>query len=200
MFRLVVWRKFVLLSRSSMNIIRVTILIEGEKDMDINYELTEEDYVLFNLYHNEQSPSQKRLYWTMRYILPALFVVPIYFIGTRVFNQAGIYWAIIALVFVVGWALYYPKEHKKLIRKQVLKMLREGDNSSFFSEKSLSVQGETITIVDADSTHTLTKESIKSVKVYDEMIILYVSAVSAHIIPTRYIDGETRGKLLELLG
>lgn len=167
--------------------------------MEINFKVTEEDYIQFNLHHLENSPSQKRLYTILRFIVPMLSSLVVYFSGTRLFNQPSLYWIIVAIVFAVGWIIYYPKEYKRSIVKQVKKMLKEGDNSAVFTDKKLVVEGNDISFIDCYTTEILTKESIQSVKVFDEMIVLYVGSVSAHIIPTRGINGEKRKELLALL-
>ncbi|GAA0351580.1 hypothetical protein GCM10008932_00910 [Alkalibacterium iburiense] len=164
--------------------------------MEITYELEKEDYILFNLYHIEHSPSQKKLLFMMRIVLPIVFAIPIYILGTSIFNQPGIYWIIVSLLFVVGWMIYYPKEQKRSVRKQTEKLLNEGDNTSLFGKKKLVVDEFSITITGGHSTEVITVDTIQSVKVYDEMILLYNSSISAHIIPTRFMDGETKKTLL----
>lgn len=167
--------------------------------MEITYELKEEDYVAFNLYHIEHSPSQKRILMMARYLLPFAGALVIYFFGTRVFNQPELYWVIISLLFMVGWWVYYPTMHEKSIRKQTLKLLNEGDNSSFFGEKKMVIEQDSIYIVDEHSSETISRQNVKEIKVYEDQIILYLSAVQGLIIPKRNMDVETQDRLVEAL-
>src|SRR5690625_2170164 len=137
--------------------------------MEIKFQITEEDFIQFNLYHMENSPTQKRLFYFSRYLLPLLFSGIIYIVGTTIFKQPSLFWVVIALVFFVFWIIYYPKHYKKFIRKHVQKLLNEGDNSSIFAEKTLLIGNDRLTISDQFSSNTIFKENIKDVKAYDDL-------------------------------
>jgi hypothetical protein len=55
--------------------------------MEIKFEITEDDYIRFNLHHVENSKSHKRTYNILRFAIPLLFSVPIYAVGINVFKQ-----------------------------------------------------------------------------------------------------------------
>lgn len=167
--------------------------------MRINFEVTKEDYINFNLYHLENSKSQKNTFNILRYAIPIIFSVPIYFIGTSLFKQPSIYWIIVALIFSTIWILTYPKQYKKLIAKETNKILREGDNSSIFGSKSLEIVDETIVVKGDFTSETVSVESIKDIKIYDDMILIYISGFMAHIIPRRYLDEDIEKQFIEEL-
>lgn len=79
-------------------------------------------------------------------------------------------------------------------------MLREGDNSSIFGEKIMSVDENSINILDEFSSETISRNNIKDVKVYSDMIVIYLSSITAHIIPTRYLDDESGEFLINYFG
>ncbi|WP_200805897.1 YcxB family protein [Desulfonispora thiosulfatigenes] len=54
-------------------------------------------------------------------------------------------------------------------------------------------------VISADSTEVISLKSIKFVKVYDDMILIYLSAVTAQIIPTRYLNENSKRYLLKIL-
>ncbi|MDQ2088069.1 YcxB family protein [Herbivorax sp. ANBcel31] len=164
--------------------------------MEIKFEITEEDYIKFNLYHIKNSPSQRKIYNLFKYVTPIIFAILMYFIGTRVYEPLGYYWIILSLIFVVAWFIIYPKEYKKTLIKQTEKLLREDDNSSFFGKKTMLVDENNIKIFSENSSETIHKNGIKRIKVYDDMIIIYLSAITAQIIPTRYLDDESKTKLI----
>lgn len=165
--------------------------------MEITYELTEEDYIKFNLYHISNSPSQRKVFQFSRFGIPVLMGAVIYLVGTQLFNQSGIFWLINAVIFALVWVFVYPNMFQNSIIKQVQKMVREGDNSQLYGKKTMKVEGNQLTIVEGDATTVLTKDSIKKVQAYDDMILLYLSSVSAHVIPTRYLTTEGIRFLLE---
>lgn len=168
--------------------------------IEFKFEVTEEDYIKFNLYHAESSKPHKRTYNTLRYLLPLLFSVPIYATATSVLKQPKLYWIIIAVLFAVIWIVTYPKQYKRLIRRETEKILRDGDNSLIVGKKTMIIDDEEIKVITEDSSESTLKRGIKDIKIYDDMILIYLSGITAHIIPTRYLDGETRRKLLEKLG
>lgn len=167
--------------------------------MEVNFEVTKEDYIKFNLYHVENSPSQKKTLNILRYGVPLLFSLPIYFIGTNVFKQPSIYWIIIAVLFSVVWIITYPKQYRALVKKQTEKLINEGDNSEIFGNKKMLIEDEGITIYNKSSSEKILKEAIKDVKVYEDMIVIYISSITAHTIPTRYLDKDLKNKLIEYL-
>lgn len=67
--------------------------------MKIDFKITKDDYISFNLHHLENSKSQKSTFNILRYAVPIILSIPIYFTGTGIFNQPSIYWIIVAIVF-----------------------------------------------------------------------------------------------------
>ena len=142
--------------------------------MKIDFEITKEDYINFNIHHLENSKSQKNTINILRYAIPVIFSIPIYFIGTGIFNQPSIYWIIIAIIFSITWILTYPKQYKKIVAKETNKIISEGDNSSIFGVKILEINDGEIVIKGKSISETLSVESIKDVKIYEDMILIYV--------------------------
>ncbi|RDY23460.1 YcxB family protein [Romboutsia maritimum] len=167
--------------------------------MKMNFEITKDDYINFNLHHLENSKSQKNTFNILRYVIPIIFSILIYFIGTGILNQQSIYWIIVAIIFSIIWILTYPKQYKKLIAKQTDKILSEGDNSSIFGSKSLEIVDGTIVVKGDFTSETVSLESIKDIKVYEDMILIYISGFVAHIIPRRYLDKETEKEFIKEL-
>lgn len=165
--------------------------------MKIKYKLQEEDYINFNLHHIQNSPSQRRISNILRFVVPPLGGVIIYYVGTRQFKQPGIYWVVTAILFVVLWFVFYPSRYEKSIRRQVGKMLSEGDNSSYFSEKTLILNEDSIEVLDGSTSEKFLRNKVKDVKAYDTIIVIYLSSITAHIIPTRHLNDETKQFLID---
>lgn len=165
--------------------------------MEINFEVTKDDYIKFNLYHFENSPYQKKNFNLLRYAIPILFALPVYFIGTNLFKQPSIYWIIIAILFAVIWMITYPKQYKSLIKKETEKIINEGDNSEILGKKVMIIDDESITVYNKSSSEKISKSAIKDIKIYDDMIIVYISGITAHIVPTRYLDKELKDNFIK---
>ncbi|MFO8068413.1 MAG: YcxB family protein [Alkalibacterium sp.] len=166
--------------------------------MTIDYELSEEDFIQFKLHLIEESPSQKKMFWVLRILLPLLFAVVIYSVGTALFNQLFIYWSIIAIGFFIVWVIYYPTQHKKILLKQTRKLVSEKDNSSLFGKKTLTINDDVITVTGENEQVQINRENIKTIKDYKEMIVLYNSSVSAIIIPKKNLTSDEIELLMNL--
>lgn len=167
--------------------------------MKINFEVNKDDYINFNLYHLQNSKTHKKMFNIIRYFIPIVFFIPIYMIGTQIFNQPSIYWIIVAVIFSFYWILTYPKQYKRLIVKQTNKILNEGDNSSIFGRKTLEIIDGSIEVKGESTSEIVLLESIKDIKVYEDMILIYISGFMAHIIPRRYLDKDTETELIKEL-
>ncbi|MFC6464385.1 YcxB family protein [Marinilactibacillus sp. GCM10026970] len=154
----------------------------------IEYELTEEDYISFNWHHMQNSPSQKKLFKLFAFILPILLLPGVYFLGTRVFKQSSLYWAIMGVGVYVLWICVYPALYKRAVKSQTLKLLKEGDNSSLYGKRKLNLMEDPLIVIEKDITSSLPKSRIKEIKEYDDMILLYVDAISAFVIPKRELS------------
>ncbi|OJF94161.1 YcxB family protein [Alkalibacterium sp. 20] len=166
--------------------------------MIINYELLEEDFLEFNLHHIEESPSQKKIYWVLRILLPLLCAVAIYSVGAALFDQSSVYWSILAIGFFIMWVIYYPTQHKKILLNQTRKLLSEGDNSSLFGKKTMTIKEDVVTVTGEDEQVQIKRENINTIKQYEELILLYNSSVSAIIIPTRNLTPHEIEQLTNL--
>lgn len=135
----------------------------------------------------------------LRYVIPLLFSIPIYAIGTSLFKQPSRYWIVIAILFVVVWIITYPKQYKKLVKRQIQKILQEGDNSSIFGKKTMLIDENNMKVFSEFTSETISKKSIKTIRVYDDMILVYLSGFTAQIIPTRYLNDESKKCLIKEL-
>ena len=61
------------------------------------------------------------------------------------------------------------------------------------------IEENNIKVIGEFTSETISKESIKAIKVYDDMILIYLSAFTAQIIPTRYLNKESKAFLLKEL-
>ena len=52
------------------------------------------------------------------------------------------------------------------------------------------IDDEAVIIHHKSSSERILKNAIKDVKVYDDIIIIYLSSITAIIIPTRYLDKD----------
>ena len=99
------------------------------------------------------------------------------------------------LLFIIR----FDKIYEKLIRKTIKANLKAKDNSSLFGKRTMLISDNEIKITSKHITEMISKESIKDIKIYDDMILIYLSSVKVSFIPTRYLNEETKEELLKRL-
>ncbi|ARF17020.1 YcxB family protein [Sporosarcina ureae] len=152
--------------------------------MEIHYDLTEQDVVAFNLYHVKNSKVGKNSLQWQRYISPLIFLLFAYFLSIFTDMAKGPLFATFALTSIL-WVIFYPKYFYYHITRQVSKMLRAGKNEGLVGEHSMKMNK--IGIVDQTSVGE-TKVQWSGVKQLIEdadYFYIYMSTVSAYIIPKR---------------
>lgn len=164
--------------------------------MEIYYELHEDDYIKFNLYHLRESEVYKKRVYIQKYLLNTVLAFMMFCIGTFVFNQSMLCWFLIALLFLIIQIITNEKQNEIREIKQIKKYLKEGDNRNLFSKKILKIDDEKIYIKSEFSEVVKDKKSIVKIKVYEDLLLLYENSVTAIIIPTRYLEKDIIEKLI----
>lgn len=55
----------------------------------------------------------------------------------------------------------FPKKHRKIIRKSVERMLRDGDNSSMICKNTMIIRDNDIKVINEHSTEITSRQGIK---------------------------------------
>ena len=166
--------------------------------MEISYELLEEDYIKFNLYHLRESSEYKRQIYIVKYIVNTVLSFMMFCIGTFIFKQPMLFWLLVSILFLIIEIKINDKQNEKREIKQIKKFLKKGDNKYLFGKKILKIDNEKIYIKSELSEEIKDKKSIIDIKIYDDLILLYDSSVTAEIIPTRYIKQNNIEELINL--
>jgi len=109
--------------------------------MNIHYELTEEDYINFNLYHIKHSKMGKRSLLLQRIVSPFIFIIGAYLysvIGNLPFLPLFITFAVMSIL----WVIFYPKYFYGLIARNAKKMIKEGKNDDLLGNHQLEMTEE----------------------------------------------------------
>ena len=167
--------------------------------MEIKYELLEEDYIKFNLYHLRNSSTYKKQVFIMKYIVNTVLAFSIFCIGSFVLNQSMLFWFLISISFLIIQIKTTEKQNEKREIKQIKKFLKKGENKFIFGKKILKIDNEKIYIKSELLEEIKNKKSIIDIKVYDDLILLYDSSITAEIIPKRYLEKYEIEELLNVL-
>ena len=158
--------------------------------MVIQYEILEEDYISFNILHQERSKHMKRMILIVRCFFSFVFLYTLMLIFTTK-KEIGIDSKIIPfclLFFSLYFIIFTPRYFKYSLKKQTRKLIKEGKNDSILGKKKLEIDNEYI-IESDESTETKHKWSvIEKIVETDKYIFIYASAISAYIIPKRIFN------------
>lgn len=149
--------------------------------MKLSFELTEQDYIDFNLHYFDTSPTMRRSHNKSRLAGTLLFFV----LPPVLRNMTDIpfwYWMTTLGIAGILWFFYFPKMMKRLYTKQIRKLLKEQKNY-FIGKKTLELTSDGILTKGEDGESTVLYSSISKLQQHNGAIYLYNSAVSAIIIP-----------------
>lgn len=159
------------------------------RPMEITFELTEEDYIHYNIAHSEKSPSMKRSLLIQRIMGPVIFVfMP--FIVIRFTDIPLWYWLLVFGVSSITWFVFYPKYAQWEITRRVQKMLEEGSNENLFNQRSLVLTDEGITETSSIGENHIRWDKINHLEETEDYLYIYISSVSAHIVPKRVFENS----------
>ena len=150
--------------------------------MNLEYEMTRQDYIDFNIYHMTHSTTMKRSLLIQRFIFPIIFLIcPL--LLTKITTIPLWYWTSIFIITSILWIAFYPKILKRLIEKKVSQMLEEGKTTGIVGIHNLSVSEDGI--IDKTEFSETKYDLIEKIVESETHIFIYVSAVMAYIIPIR---------------
>ena len=159
--------------------------------MELNYELTKEDYVDFNMYHVKNSKGIKKTIFMQRYVISLMFLIipiAIWILKKETFNILYI----ICPLFWVVWILFYDKAFDKSIVKKINRMLDKSINSGLIGMHNINIEnGE---IIEKTSSGYI-KNNIRDINEIQETkdhIFIYVSNNNAYVIPKRTFKSEEK--------
>lgn len=157
--------------------------------MEIQYELTEEDYIHFNLSHIHRSKTGKRMLLLQRFIGPFLILGSGAFLIVVLHENS--WWELSGYgVIALLWFLYYPKYFNRHIRKQTKRMIKERGNEGMIGPHTMELDKDGLCDRNEFGETRVSWSGIKEVVEEDEYVYLYNASVSAYILPKRGQDME----------
>jgi len=146
--------------------------------MTLRFNVTENDYLQFNIFHNKHSPTVRRTLLLLRFLLPVM-LISFTFLSGRLSTINLISIAIISVI----WFCVTPALFLCSIKRSVRRLMKEGKCNEFvgertviFSEASIRLEAETRTVETSFS-------AVERIVSDDERFYIYIGAISAYIIP-----------------
>jgi YcxB-like protein len=159
--------------------------------MEIEYTLTPEDVKAFSRYHHRTSSLtrrsiQMRIMWGM--LASAMLVCTFY-------RMMGGWTLIIVALFWLLYLLTYPSLIQMNINAYVKRIQKEGKNKAVWNKHRLTINAEElIEKSEVEETH-LRWTGIERLAENSDYIFIYVTTVSAHVIPKRYFSDNAQAQL-----
>jgi len=161
--------------------------------MKLNYILSEQDYIDFNIYHMKTSKTMIRSVMIQRLMGPVVFTIFAY-LAYRISNISLLYWSVIFLIASILWFLYYPKSLEKKLKKHIYKLLSEDENRGLLGNQKLEMYDEELTVTNETGSSKVNYSVFNRIDYTEKHIFAFNSSVSAYIIPLTAFENETKMK------
>ena len=163
---------------------------------EFSYELKEQQYVAFNLYHSKHSQTVKRSLAIQRFVVPIVYLMMPFVMGP-IFDWS--IWGLMIpfVMFAILWIVFFPPYFYWNIKRISRKMIREGKNEGLLGVHKLLIDSQGIREVTKNGEAQVHWSGIEKYGEDADNLYLYNSAMSALIVPKQAVP--ELDLLLELL-
>lgn len=155
--------------------------------MNINYELTKQDYIEFNIFHMSYSKSLRKLMFIQRYVISLCFLIAPFMIAKFSDIPLG-YWLSIFVIVYILWVAFIPKYIQRTMRKRILRLVDEGKNAGMFGNQSLTLDIESIVEIGMINESKTNYVAVEKVVETNDYVYIYTSSIKACVIPNRAFE------------
>lgn len=155
----------------------------------IEYELTKEDYLNFNLYHLNHSKMIKKSLFIQRYIVSIVFLIVPFIFSSITEMPLYVYFPVFALIWLL-WIIFYKKYFDRIAIKRIEKMLNEGKNLCLLGKYSVETNEDGFIEICPNGESKITWNGIDKVVENELYIFIYIDSVRAYIIPKRAFTND----------
>lgn len=159
--------------------------------MKIDFTLTKEDYIAYNIHHIEHSPSLKKSLNIQRYGLALIFLIFPFIIASITSISLTLWLVVYGTVFVF-WIKFYPKYYISSTRKRIIRLIEEGNSANLLGDRSIILTEEGVEEISPQGESRTTWGSIERIDETQEYIYIYTSPVNAYLVPTRAFEGTAQ--------
>ena len=146
--------------------------------MQLNINVSEEDYLQYNIYHAEHAPNYKGTLIALGLLVPVVCLALTYFAIQRV---SPLLWGATAVIASVVWMLTMPWRYRKIVKKQVKRLTQK--NNEFVGQFSLSLLDNHILYEGNSERIEVGYNRLAKVIQDKQYIYLFLGSLSAFIIP-----------------
>ena len=156
--------------------------------MEITYAVEEDDWLAFLKHHASTSPTVRRSI-RLNQVLGTLCLLVLF--GLIALVEKSVAFAVLTMPFAILYFFFIPSHIRHKMFKQAKALISEGSNRTVLGEKHMSVTEDGIFVRSADSESKIGWSSIGRVESTGSHTFVFVSAVSALVIPRdRVLSGS----------
>ena len=152
--------------------------------MEMNYKVTEEDYIDFNVYHSKNSETVKRSLIIQRITVPLMYVLLAMFFS-YLLDLPFLVLLIPFLILAALWIIFYPAYFFRHIGKTAKKMIREGRNNGVLGDYTMVLSEDGLREISKTGEKSVAWSGIEKLGEDQTNFYLYNSGMSAFILPKR---------------
>lgn len=155
------------------------------EDTKITYTLEFEDWVAFNQHHNQNWPYARRVRWLIRILLSLVFVILALLYLVLGDMILFFFFVLMALVWFFGlpWLFDFS------IRQRLKKLIAGGKNM-WLGRHEMTISPDMFSSKNDTGEGKYNWQTVEKIDVTKDYIFIYVTPVSALIIPGRSFKGE----------
>lgn len=154
------------------------------------YSLSKDAYMDFNLHHAKHSPSVKKSFKLQRFLVPFLLLFIPFVLGK---GSDKLFISIYVLLAIL-WAIFYPKFFYGFMKKRIVQMISESDNTELFGLHNLQLSVKGIHDHTINGDYSKTWNVVEKIEESNKNIFIYIGALEAIIIPKKEFTNETEKK------
>ncbi|MEZ6059278.1 MAG: YcxB family protein [Planctomycetaceae bacterium] len=158
--------------------------------MKLRYSFLEDDYVDFNRYHFAHSPSVRKQRFTATIVITLSVFVAFMLLTAN--GELGVATRLaISLIIAAFAVLYLQFAMRRNHVRQVQNLLREGSMDGVYGPQELEVDDAGIRVRSKWRDSFVAWPGVRRIEDTDEFLIIYVSAIQAHVIRrSRIVEGD----------
>ncbi|HSP22085.1 MAG TPA: YcxB family protein [Planococcus sp. (in: firmicutes)] len=152
--------------------------------MKIDYNVTEEAFVEFNVFHAKNSKAIRKSMTIQRFLVPIIYLL-VGVIFSFILDVPVLFLVIPFLILGILWIIFFPAYFNRQIKRTAKKMIREGKNEGVLGKHSMSFTGEGLREIGARGETTVSWSGIENLKEDQCNFYVYNSGVTAFIVPKK---------------
>ncbi len=160
----------------------------------IEYDMTMEDLVEFNLYNATESEYGKRGIRRFRILVGSIAVVTAVLMVVR-FHQGATAGSFISLMGIyvlifIPFLIFYPMYLKWHVRRTAAKAYQDREMPTFGGTRTLELSDEGIEESNEDGSNTVPWDKIESIDETETHVFIFIGPVQAAVIPKARVRGD----------